>query len=94
MKLAAITIEQLRSWINDNKHVTWAPDSFGANLAQGRSGHLRGKYISFRLDTRTFKIFRLELSIGTDDDIIIDSRDDGEGTLLDELDRVLAEDYK
>jgi hypothetical protein len=94
MKLAPITIEQLRSWINDNKHVTWAPESRGAKVTTGRSGHFRGKYIRFNLDTTTFKINRLELSVGGDDDIIIDTKTDGEGTILDELDRVLAEDYK
>lgn len=37
------------------------------------------------------KIFRLELD-GSGDDIVVDFRDEGDGTLLDELDRILAED--
>lgn len=89
--LKEITIKELADWIKKNKHVTWHISTFGKS--SDKPGQHRGKYITFRLDTRDMKIFRLELE-GMGDSIVVDFRDGGEGNILDELDRRLTEDGK
>lgn len=90
--LKEISLEELTAWIKKNPHITWNFESGGFNPEnRNKPGRMRGKYIRFNLDTRDMKIFRLELD-GSGDDIVVDFRDEGEGTLLDELDRILAED--
>lgn len=87
--LKEISLSQLNAWIKKNKHITWSPESFGSSPS--KPGSLRGKYIDFNLDTRDMKIFRLTLR-GAGENIVVDFRDPGEGTLLDQLDRILAKD--
>lgn len=88
--LKEITIAQLGAWIKKNPQITWGPNSWGSEQ-HGKPGHLRGKYIRFNLDTRDMKIFNLTLS-GAGEDIVIDFRDEGEGNLLDQLERIFAKD--
>jgi len=88
--LKEISLTQLTKWIKKNKHVTWSLESWGSH-GIGKPGRLRGKYINFALDTRDMKIFRLTLR-GAGPDIAVDFRDEGEGNLLDALDRILTRD--
>lgn len=90
--LKEISINQLAAWIKKNPQVTWGPKSWGSEQ-HGKPGHLRGKYIDFNLDTRDMKIFRLTLR-GAGEDIVVDFRDEGEGTLLDQLERIFAKEKK
>jgi hypothetical protein len=90
VSLKEVTIQELAKWVESNPQIRWSPENFGPN-EHNKPGHLRGKYIRFNLDTRDMKVFRCSLE-GAGDEIVADFRDNGEGTILDELDRRLRRD--
>lgn len=84
-----ITLSDLQRWLEKNKHRVWAWEDPAFWDIPEKKKTLEIKYMSFRLDTRDMKIFRIDTD-GAGPDHCVDIRDDKiDWSLLDLLESKL-----
>lgn len=79
-----VTPRQFNDWLKKNLRYTWLIGEQGGfwNVDKGHRALI--KYFYPKLDTRDMKIFRIDTN---PERFSVDFRDEGEGTILDALDR-------
>jgi hypothetical protein len=83
-------MKELTEWVDRNQHRTWHWPNFGKTKLS-----LEIKYLSFSLDTRDMTVWSLSysgLGGGGKEIHIRDTRDDGDWTILNELEKNLDAD--
>jgi hypothetical protein len=84
--MRAVTMREVTEWVEKNEHHTWSIDD-GGGFDPSSGGSPIIKYLSFNLDTRDMKIFRI--SCDRLEGSPFDFRNEGEGSILDAMDRSL-----